>query len=54
MLVLCGATPEIYDIAFGYALWVVVIGGPGTILNNLLANLVRAEGSAAAASIGVF
>ena len=53
VLVLCGATPEIYDIAFGYALWVVVIGGPGTILNNLLAKLVRAEGSAAAASIGV-
>ena len=53
VLVLCGATPEIYDIAFGYALWVVVIGGLGTILNTLLANLVRAEGSAAAASIGV-
>ncbi len=53
ILVLCGATPEVYDIAFGYALWVVVLGGPGTILNNLLANLVRAEGSAAAASVGV-
>lgn len=53
VLVLCGATPEIYDIAFGYALWVVVIGGPGTILNTLLANLVRAEGSAAAAAAGV-
>ena len=53
VLMLCGATPEIYDIAFGYALWVVVIGGPGTILNTLLANLVRAEGSAAAAAAGV-
>ena len=53
VLVLCGATADVYDIAFGYALWVVVIGGPGTILNTLLANLVRAEGSAAAASIGV-
>ena len=31
----------------------VVIGGPGTILNTLLANLVRAEGSAATASVGV-
>lgn len=53
VLVLCGATPDIYDIAFGYALWVIVIGGPGIILNTLLSNLVRAEGSAAAASIGV-
>ena len=53
MLTLCGATPEVYDVAFGYALWAVVIGGPATILNTLLANLIRAEGSAAAASIGV-
>lgn len=53
VLVLCGATPDIYDIAFGYGLWVIVIGGPGIILNTLLSNLVRAEGSAAAASIGV-
>lgn len=53
VLVLCGATSDIYDIAFGYALWVIVIGGPGIILNTLLSNLVRAEGSAAAASIGV-
>lgn len=53
VLTLCGATPEVYDVAFGYALWAVVIGGPATILNTLLANLIRAEGSAAAASIGV-
>lgn len=53
VLVLCGATPEIYEVAFGYALWVVVIGGPGTILNTLLANLVRAEGSAGTAAAGV-
>lgn len=53
ILVLCGAGPDIYEIAFGYALWVVVIGGPWTILNTLLANLVRAEGKAGAAAIGV-
>lgn len=53
ILTLCGATPEIYDTAFGYALWVVVAGGPPTILNTLLANLVRAQGSAAAAAAGV-
>lgn len=53
VLVLCGATPEIYEVAFSYALWVVVVGGPGTILNTLLANLVRAEGSAGTAAAGV-
>lgn len=53
VLVLCGATPDVYEVAFRYALWVVVIGGPGTILNTLLANLVRAEGSAGIAAAGV-
>lgn len=53
VLFLCGATAETYDTAFAYAVWVVVIGGPWTILNTLMANLVRAEGSAAAASAGV-
>lgn len=53
VLILCGATPEIYRLVFGYVLWAVVIGGPGTVLNTLLANLVRAEGRATAASIGV-
>lgn len=53
ILVLCGAVPDIYDTAFRYALWAVVLGGPGTILNTLLSNLVRAEGSAAAAAAGV-
>lgn len=53
VLTLCGAGPDVYDTAFGYALWAVVIGGPATILNTLLANLVRAEGNAAAASVGV-
>ena len=48
ILMLCGAGPEIFDTAYRYALWVVVIGGPGTILNTLLSNLVRAEGKAAA------
>lgn len=53
ILMLCGAGPEIFDTAYRYALWVVVIGGPGTILNTLLSNLVRAEGKAAAAAAGV-
>ena len=33
--------------------WTVIIGGPGTVLNILLANLIRGEGSAGIASFGV-
>lgn len=53
VLRLCGATERTFGIALGYARWVILIGGPFTILNTLLANLVRAEGSAMHASIGV-
>lgn len=53
LLELCGATTDTYDLAAGYALWVVVIGGPPVIMSTLLANLVRAEGSAAYAAAGV-
>lgn len=53
ILRLCGATGETCDLAFGYAKWVIIIGGAGTILNVLLADLLRAEGSAAAAAFGV-
>ena len=53
VLRLCGATDETYSIAYGYARWVVVLGGPFTVLNTLMANLVRAEGAAGAAALGV-
>ena len=53
ILRLGGATDETYALAFGYAKWVVVFGGAGTILNLLLGNLVRAEGGATAAALGV-
>ncbi len=53
VLYLCGATEDTYAIAYGYAKWVVMIGGPFTILNTLLANLIRSEGSAGAAAAGV-
>lgn len=53
VLHLCGATEATYAAAYGYAKWVVILGGPFTILNTLLANLVRAEGSAGAAAFGV-
>lgn len=53
ILTLCGAKGEVLPITTEYARWVVVIGGPFTILNTLLANLVRAEGAATHAAVGV-
>lgn len=53
LLYLCGATEETYALTLRYARWVVVWGGPCTILNILLANLLRAEGSAVLSSVGV-
>jgi len=53
ILYLCGAAPETYHLAYEYAKWVVILGGPFAIMNTLLANLIRAEGAATAASFGV-
>lgn len=53
ILYLCGATADTYPFAFGYAKWVVLFGGAGTVLNVLLANLIRAEGNALVAALGV-
>ena len=53
ILYLAGATDATWDATLGYARWVVVIGGPGTILSTLLANLLRAEGNAGKASFGM-
>ena len=53
LLTLCGGKPDTMAAAFGYAKWVVIIGGPATVLSTLLANLVRSEGGAAQASLGV-
>ncbi len=53
VLTLCGATKETYDIVFSYAKWVIIMGGPATVLNVLLTNLVRSEGSAGSAFVGV-
>lgn len=53
ILTLCGATEATYVFAYDYAKWVVIFGGVPTIMNTLLANLVRAESAAAQASFGV-
>ena len=53
ILTICGATEATYVFCFDYAKWVVVFGGIPTIMNTLLANLVRSEGAASSASFGV-
>lgn len=53
VLRLCGATDETYTAARAYARWVVVLGGPCAIINVLLANLIRSEGGALPASLGI-
>ena len=53
ILTLCGATEATYSFCLRYARWVVVFGGIPTIMNPLLANLVRSEGAAASASFGI-
>ena len=53
ILRLCGATDETYALACGYSRWVISVGGTFSILNTVLANLIRADGSAFAASMGV-
>lgn len=44
---------KLEDLVRSYVMWTVIIGGPGTVLNILLANLIRGEGSAGIASFGV-
>ncbi|MCF0120302.1 MAG: MATE family efflux transporter [Oscillospiraceae bacterium] len=53
LLTVCGAKSETLEHAMEYAKWTVVIGGPFAVLNTVLANLVRSEGRARVASIGI-
>ncbi len=53
ILMLCGATADTYIHTWNYARWLLVWGGPFTILSTLLANMIRAEGNASAASFGI-
>lgn len=53
MNLLGGSDPEVHAAAIQYLQVTVIIGGLGTSLNALLAHLVRSEGYAAQASIGV-
>lgn len=53
ILRLCGADDEIWGPAYGYAMWVMVIGSPAAIMSALFSNLIRAEGGAKVAAFGL-
>lgn len=53
LLVLLGADENTYEFASNYIHWVLVIGGIPTVLGMLFGHLVRSEGSAKQASIGM-
>lgn len=52
LLTLLGATPETADATAGYLAWTTCLGATPSILNVVMAYLVRSEGSALHASIG--
>lgn len=53
MLHILNANPKSIPYSQQYLFWTVVIGGVGTVLNLVLANIIRAEGEAKVASIGM-
>lgn len=53
ILRLCGADETTFSYCSAYAKWTVIIGAPFSIISMLLANLVRSEGSAGKASLGL-
>jgi len=53
LLMLLGANQETYDFASNYIIWVLVIGGIPTVMGMLFGHLVRSEGGAKQASIGM-
>lgn len=52
-LTMLGTDAGTFPFAQDYLFWTVVVGGLPTVLNMVLANLVRAQGNARAASIGM-
>lgn len=53
VLGLLGANADTYEHAAGYMFWIAIVGSIPTIMNSLLSHLIRAEGMAKKASIGV-
>ena len=52
ILTLMGAEESTYEATAGYVLWTVIFGAAPSILNVVMAYMVRAEGNALHASIG--
>lgn len=53
ILPICGATPENLAISREYATFVITVGGPFAVCSSVLANLVKSQGEARVASIGI-
>jgi len=53
LLTLCGADANTMVYARQYAFWVLTMGSIPSVMNMLLASLIRAEGQARVASMGV-
>ena len=53
ILTVCGGSAETLPTAMSYGFYVIVLGSTPTVLATVLGNLTRAEGRAAAASLGV-
>ena len=53
VLAFLGADPVTLEFASQYLRWTVVVGGSPTVLNLVLASIVRAQGKAKAASFGM-
>lgn len=52
-LLFLGASPDTYDYAEAYLLWVVVLGGVPTMVSMAMGHLLRSEGHARQASMGM-
>ena len=53
ILPICGATPENLAISMQYATFVITVGGPFAVCCNVLSSLVKSQGEARVASIGI-
>ena len=53
LLPLMGTTPETYELTYQYVFYTVTLGAVPTVLSTILAHLVRTEGYAKQASLGL-
>ncbi|MBS7528088.1 MATE family efflux transporter [Fusibacter paucivorans] len=53
ILMLLGANADTFGYCYHYMFWITIIGGLPTIMNTLLAHLIRSEGASKEASFGV-